>query len=68
MTSSKAVGPRSKTTLRIRVSVEFEPRSMMRASAPVCLPWWKLSDSDSEWAKVSTAGIAAFERGEYHRS
>jgi hypothetical protein len=37
--------------------------------------WWDWHDNypadgklDAEWAKVSTAGIAAFERGEYHRS
>ena len=59
MTSSKTVGPRLKTTLRSRVSVEFAPRSMMRARPPVCLPWWKLSDSESEWAKVSTAERAS---------
>src|SRR5579872_155416 len=59
MASSNAVGPRSKTTLRRSVSVELAPRSMMRASAPVCLPEWKLSESESEWPKVSTAERAS---------
>ena len=37
ITSSTAVGPRLNTTLRIRKSVEREPRSMIRARLPVCL-------------------------------
>ena len=56
--SSIAVGPRLKATLRIRKSVERAPRSMTRASAPVCLLWWKSSDRPRAWAKVSTAARA----------
>ena len=58
MTSSIAVGPMLNTTLRIRKSVEREPRSMIRDRAPICLDWWKSSESISEWAKVSTAALA----------
>ena len=58
ITSSTAVGPRLKTTLRIRKSVEREPRSMIRDSAPICLVWWKSSDSDRACWKVSTAALA----------
>ena len=58
MTSSMAVGPMLNTTLRIRKSVEREPRSMIRDSAPICLVWWKSSDSDSACWKVSTAALA----------
>ncbi len=57
--SSKIVGPRLNTTLRSKKSVELAPRSMIRAWPPVCFDWWKFSDSDSEWAKVSTAERAS---------
>ena len=64
-TSSTAVGPRLNTTLRIRKSVERAPRSMVRARLPDCLLWWKSSDRDREWAKVSIAARArvAWETG-----
>jgi hypothetical protein len=58
ITSSTAVGPRLNTTLRIRKSVEREPRSMIRARLPVCLLWWKSRDRPSVWAKVSVAALA----------
>ena len=58
ITSSIAVGPILKTTLRIRKSAEREPRSMLRASAPICLLWWTSRDSAKAWAKVSTAALA----------
>ena len=65
ISSSITVGPRLKTTLRIRKSVDREPRSMTRDSPPVCLDWWKSRDRDREWAKASTAdrARAAWETG-----
>ena len=57
-TSSMNVGPRLKIRLRIRKSVERAPRSMIRDRVPVCLVWWKSSDSESAWPKLSTAARA----------
>ncbi len=39
--------------------MELAPRSMTRATMPVCLPWWKFSDSVSAWPKVSSAERAS---------
>ena len=57
-TSSTAVGPMLKTTLRIRKSVAREPRSMIRDSEPICFDWWKSSDRLRACWNVSTAARA----------
>ena len=57
-TSSISVGPMLNTTLRIRKSVDREPRSMTRESVPICLDWWKSRPSESACCRLSTAALA----------
>ena len=58
--SSTNVGPRLKIRLRIKKSVERAPRSMTRLSVPVCLVWWKSSDSDSAWPIANALSTASW--------